>query len=352
MKRSPKRNPALHADPFRQALVDNFSKVQQSRMFKDVVLSAHKGWDKSKIADKLREVYGLNGRFAAWLVGHAVQKPLSNPARKFIIAGEKKTKKSKDERTMLYVVDHPDGRLAVAIEDSKVKNYKYRIIGGPYHSIYEAIDAKPHLLNNPKIKSASWESYKRSVKKPSAHSAHWGSYKRELSSKEEPCPVKTPPVPKILQSVPLHLGDMTDAQWDASVLWYSKLPLKELRKRQDITIGQREDLYRRTRARHMEMSAHELMGWNNLQIMEDILTQAVMRKMPRYRKNPATTVTKDQLTELYNLYHLAQTALSGKENSKWHRMIWAAKEFHKLHPSVSENSAYINLSNDIGSFMR
>jgi hypothetical protein len=102
--------------------------------------------------------------------------------------------------------------------------------------------------------------------------------------------MKYPPVPKILKRVPLYLADMSDAQWDASVLWYSKLPLKEIRRRQDITIGQREDLYQRIKGRRRDMTAQESMAWNNLSIMEDILTQAAMRKLPRYRRNPAIDV--------------------------------------------------------------
>ena len=174
-KRTAKRNPALYADPYQQALADNFSKVQQSRMFSEITLAAHQGYDKSKIARQLANAYRLNDRFAYWMVEHAVRKPLSNPIK------------------------------------------------------------------------------------------------------------KSPLVPKILQSVPQNLSDMTDAQWDASVKWYSKLPLKEIRKRQGITTGQKEDLYRRTRAIGREMNTQESMGWNNLDVMESILTEAAMRKLPRYK---------------------------------------------------------------------
>ncbi len=158
---------------------------------------------------------------------------------------------------------------------------------------------------------------------------------------------KYPAVPKILQSVPQHLSDMTDAQWDASVKWYSKLPLKELRLRQRMASGQKEDLYKRTRKIGREMSAHETMGWNNLDILEDILTQAVMRKLPRYKSNPKRFITDSQFAELVNLFHLAKTALSGKDDSKYQRMIWASKEFHKAHPNISATYAYKDLSDAV-----
>lgn len=58
-------------------------------------------------------------------------------------------------------------------------------------------------------------------------------------------------------------------------------------------------------------------------------------------------VTKDQLAELVNLYHLARTALSGKDDSRYQRKLWAAKEFHKANPSISETAAYKDLSNSL-----
>ena len=47
--------------------------------------------------------------------------------------------------------------------------------------------------------------------------------------------------------------------------------------------------------------------------------------------------------ELVNLYHLAKTALSGQDDSKWARMCWAAREFHKKHPEIHATRAYILL---------
>lgn len=51
--------------------------------------------------------------------------------------------------------------------------------------------------------------------------------------------------------------------------------------------------------------------------------------------------------ELINLYHLAKCALSGQSCSKYDRMIWAAKEFHKAHPEISETGAYKDLSSNL-----
>jgi hypothetical protein len=54
-------------------------------------------------------------------------------------------------------------------------------------------------------------------------------------------------------------------------------------------------------------------------------------------------IKQDQLSELINLYHLARVALSGKECTKYTRMLWASKEFSKLHPEVSSTGAYKDL---------
>jgi hypothetical protein len=67
---------------------------------------------------------------------------------------------------------------------------------------------------------------------------------------------------------------------------------------------------------------------------------------PRIRKehnikNPLTYLNDKERAELYNLYHLARTALSGGDDSKYNRKIWASKEFHKLHPEISRTSAYL-----------
>jgi len=51
-------------------------------MRKNIILSAHRGWAKSKIAKHLEDTYGLNTRFSHWLVSHAMPKVLANPAAK------------------------------------------------------------------------------------------------------------------------------------------------------------------------------------------------------------------------------------------------------------------------------
>jgi hypothetical protein len=58
-------------------------------------------------------------------------------------------------------------------------------------------------------------------------------------------------------------------------------------------------------------------------------------------------INNDQLCELINLYHLARTALSGKDDSRYQRMLWASREFHKLNPLIGEAAAYKDLSNSL-----
>ena len=50
---------------------------------------------------------------------------------------------------------------------------------------------------------------------------------------------------------------------------------------------------------------------------------------------------KDLLAELYNLYHLARTALSESSPSQYERKLWAVKEFVKVHPEISSKRAYL-----------
>ena len=50
-----------------------------------------------------------------------------------------------------------------------------------------------------------------------------------------------------------------------------------------------------------------------------------------------------QAGELMDLFHLARTALSGKDASNYNRMLWASNEFHKAHPEVSATAAYKDL---------
>lgn len=54
-------------------------------------------------------------------------------------------------------------------------------------------------------------------------------------------------------------------------------------------------------------------------------------------------MTREMLAELYNLYHLARTALADRPvsyQSIYDRKLWASKEFSKLYPTISEMRAY------------
>lgn len=55
-------------------------------------------------------------------------------------------------------------------------------------------------------------------------------------------------------------------------------------------------------------------------------------------------VKPEDYGELINLYHLARTALSGQDDSKYARMIWASKEWAKKHSYTSATGAYKDLS--------
>lgn len=58
---------------------------------------------------------------------------------------------------------------------------------------------------------------------------------------------------------------------------------------------------------------------------------------------PIRFIKPEHAAELINLWHLSRVALSGKDSSRYARMIWTAKEFHKAHPEVSESGAYKDL---------
>ena len=55
-------------------------------------------------------------------------------------------------------------------------------------------------------------------------------------------------------------------------------------------------------------------------------------------------ISESQLTELVNLYHTARIALSGKNDSKYNRMLWACDIFHKKYLDISTTAAYKDLS--------
>lgn len=54
-------------------------------------------------------------------------------------------------------------------------------------------------------------------------------------------------------------------------------------------------------------------------------------------------VRPDQMAELSNLWHLSRVATSGGDNSRYARMLWASKEFAKVHPEVTSTGAYKDL---------
>ncbi len=54
-------------------------------------------------------------------------------------------------------------------------------------------------------------------------------------------------------------------------------------------------------------------------------------------------IKQSDMNELVNLFHLAKVPLSGLSCTRYDRMIWASKEFAKLHPEVSATGAYKDL---------
>lgn len=50
---------------------------------------------------------------------------------------------------------------------------------------------------------------------------------------------------------------------------------------------------------------------------------------------------RHHIAELYSLYHLARTALSGQSPSKYDRKLWATREFCKLYPAASNKQVYL-----------
>ncbi len=58
-------------------------------------------------------------------------------------------------------------------------------------------------------------------------------------------------------------------------------------------------------------------------------------------------ISEQNFKELIELYHLARVPLSGQKCGRYERMLWASKEFHKLHPEISETAAYKDLSSNL-----
>jgi hypothetical protein len=58
----------------------------------------------------------------------------------------------------------------------------------------------------------------------------------------------------------------------------------------------------------------------------------------------AALMSSEQIAELYNLFHLARTALADRphlQQTRYHRKQWAVAEFIKKHPEVSAKRAYL-----------
>lgn len=58
---------------------------------------------------------------------------------------------------------------------------------------------------------------------------------------------------------------------------------------------------------------------------------------------PLRFVKAEHYGDLINLYHLARTALSGQDCSKYARMLWATKEWAKTHTYTTATGAYKDL---------
>jgi hypothetical protein len=54
-------------------------------------------------------------------------------------------------------------------------------------------------------------------------------------------------------------------------------------------------------------------------------------------------ISNMQYLELLNLFHLGKVALAGQDDSRYNRMVWASKEFNKIHPEISATAAYKDL---------
>jgi hypothetical protein len=66
--------------------------------------------------------------------------------------------------------------------------------------------------------------------------------------------------------------------------------------------------------------------------------------MPLYRPR---FMSESQYAEGIELYHLARTALSGQECTKYKRILWASSELAKKYPSLSSTGAYKDLDSGL-----
>lgn len=70
--------------------------------------------------------------------------------------------------------------------------------------------------------------------------------------------------------------------------------------------------------------------------------QFPLQVQPPYQMRFAPEADRNKLI---NLFHTAKTALSGTKqgNSRYERLKWAAAQYHKENPEVSETGAYKDL---------
>lgn len=61
---------------------------------------------------------------------------------------------------------------------------------------------------------------------------------------------------------------------------------------------------------------------------------------PTYR---VRFIPQEDITKIVNLYHLARTALAGKECTPYTRKLWASREYARGSNSVSATGAYKDL---------
>jgi hypothetical protein len=57
------------------------------------------------------------------------------------------------------------------------------------------------------------------------------------------------------------------------------------------------------------------------------------------KRDAAERLSKEHRAELYNLYHLARTALDNP--SDYNRRVYATNEFGKIHPNISKSMVYL-----------
>jgi hypothetical protein len=70
-----------------------------------------------------------------------------------------------------------------------------------------------------------------------------------------------------------------------------------------------------------------------------------MKIIPKYQ---VRFIKAEHEGELSNLWHLSRVPCSFSGATSYDRMLWASKEFSKLHPEVSSTEAYKDLCGMLG----